>query len=554
MSKSKNILFVNLPPVSPELSNTDDATSALHLLPPIGLLYLADSIKDKEYIKSYGCVDFALYDYGHLANKKDIQRFVHKQLLDGTTEKPDIIAVSLMFSSAYDFFQLIISEIKKCWEDSIIVVGGVHATNTVEYLLLNNSEIDYVVCGEGEEAFSELIKNIACENEANILGVHSKDNIKKTQDNHFEITKFVDNINIDFSKYSDLIDMDKYTHQSSLFSLSKTSIDVRSFAIMASRGCPGRCTFCVAHTVHGRKSRWRDIQNAIDEIYWLNSTYGVTKFYLMDDNFVPKRKAIELFDALSKINIENFEIVIQNLSITYTDYEIIDAIASAKISNIAFGIESGSKEVQKRIKKFLNLDKTIDLVRYSQSKGLNVRGFFIIGFPEESVDEMEQTFEYAKKVGADWSSFSVAVPLPGSEMYYDFVSLGYIEDGPISWKATTIRDRIFDCKEISAEEIKEMAYKANLSVNFINNPSILKKDYDNAERIFLNFIKSFDFHIFAHDCLRRIYKEKKDFQKEKEVVQKMKELLLSNNKAKSFVKYFDMFDDEGSFLEAEATF
>ena len=119
-------------------------------------------------------------------------------------------------------------------------------------------------------------------------------------------------------------------------------------------------------------------------------------------------------------------------------------------------------------------------------------------------------------------------------------------------KATTIRDRVFDSKEISAEEIKEMAYRANLSVNFINNPSILKKDYDNAERIFLNFIKSFDFHIFAHDCLRRIYKEKNDIQKEREVVMKMKELLSSNEKAKSFEKYFDLLDDNGRFLETEA--
>ena len=313
---------------------------------------------------------------------------------------------------------------------------------------------------------------------------------------------------------------------------------------MTSRGCPNHCIFCAAHTVHGRTPRWRDIQNVVDEIYWLNSTYGVTKYYLFDDNFVPKSKALELFNALSDIDIPNFEIVIQNMSINATDFDIIDAITACKITNIAFAIESGSKKIQKKIKKNVLLNKAFDLVKYSQSKGLNVRCFYIIGFPGETIEDMKETFEYAKRLGANWSTFSVASPIPGTEMYGEFIRLGYIEDGPISWRTATIRDRVFDTKEIDRKEIKELAYRANLDVNFVNNINIKNGDYESAEIIFSNFIKLYDFHIFAYDSLRRIYKETGKVQKEKEIIDKMRSILTSNKKAHSFRKYFDFLDTD----------
>ena len=74
------------------------------------------------------------------------------------------------------------------------------------------------------------------------------------------------------------------------------------------------------------------------------------------------------------------------------------------------------------------------------------------------------------------------------------------------WTGTSIRDRTFDTKEISKEEIKELAYRANLKVNFISNINIKNLDFKNAETIFSNFVQIYDFHIFAYDCLRRIYK------------------------------------------------
>ena len=193
------------------------------------------------------------------------------------------------------------------------------------------------------------------------------------------------------------------------------------------------------------------------------------------------------------------------MSINATDSKIIDAIASVGINTLTFAIESGSKVTQNKIKKWVNLDRAEELCRYSQSKNLNVRAMYVIGFPGETISDMEETFQYAKKLGADWATFSVAAPIPGTEMTDQFVELGYVEDGPISWAGCTYRERGFDTKEISKEDVKELAYRANLNVNFVNNINIKRRDFKNAETIFSNFVKQYSFHIFAHDCLRRVY-------------------------------------------------
>jgi tRNA A37 methylthiotransferase MiaB len=544
-NKPLDILFVNLPPISPVLSENPDPTSSSHLFPPLGILSLASGIRDCKSVASMKCADFTIYNLDKFETYGDLELFVENTMREiaGNTA-PSVISISLVFSSAYDFFQLICNAVSRCWKDAIVIVGGIHASNTVAHCLENNPSVDYVLCGEGEVAFPLLLEAISAGIEPEITGVHSRTNIKRGLTTPYELAKHVENLDIDFTIYPKILDMDLYTRKMSLFSLSKTTLEVNSFAMMASRGCPGRCTFCAAHTVHGRRPRWRSLENVLAEIRWLNTEYGVTKIYLMDDNFVPRQKALDLFSALANIGIPGFEIVIQNLSINNTNHDLIDAIVNVGINNVAYAIESGSPAVQKRIKKLVDLEKAVDIVAYSKSKGLNVRCFYIIGFPSETRAEMQETFEYARRIGANWSNFNVAMPIPGSEMYAEFVSMGLIEAGPKSWGATSIRDRVFDTPEISATGIKEMAYRMNLDMNFIRNINIQEGDYTNGKTIFENFVKSFDFHIFAYDCLRRIAMLTGNYKDAGRILRHMKHLMETNPKSQAFRSYFDLLDAE----------
>ena len=552
--KLPEVLLVSLPPVSPSLTHTADATIASHVLPPLGIQYLVDAMFRTGSAETVRFIDFALTDFSATTYQGAMEELVEAALLsEQRGAVPDVLGVSLLFSSSYDFFKLVVAAARRIWSGVVIVVGGIHASNTVAFVFSDNPEVDVVVCGEAEAALPEFLQSLACGETRDIRGVHTRSNLKTSADGKFEMTALLEDIDLDFTNYSRVLDMDLYTGRTSLFSLSKSSLNVKSFAVMGSRGCPVHCTFCAAHTIHGHSARWRTIDNITAEIRWLHDRYGVTKIYLMDDTFVPKRKAIELFTALAELDIPDFEIVIQNLSINHTDYEIIDAIARMKINNIAFAIETGSVVVQKRIKKFCNLDRAIELVRYCQKLKLNVRCFYILGFPGESITEMKETFDYAMRCGADWSTFSVAVPLPGSEMYDEFVAMGCIEDGPSSWSATTCRDRLFDTPEISASDIKSMAYAATLDVNFVHNATILSGDLDNARVIFSNFVKSLDFHLFAFDCLRRICLLSGDEAGARNHLEHMRHLMRTNEKTQSFRNYLHMLDKEVQAYLSDST-
>jgi radical SAM superfamily enzyme YgiQ (UPF0313 family) len=545
--KKENILLISLPNGAVK----GDYNSSRYVFPPMGLLCLADRCA-VDYVDKVEILDFNLFDYSSCATTSDYENLIRKELLRiSMLVNFNIVGISVMFSSSHGFFTIVSRMVRETLKNSVIVCGGIHATNVAGFILGSQEEIDYVICGEAENAFPKLIENIASNNFKSIPGVHSKQDIQITDNGKPIVTKPVEDIDIDYNKYKNALDVELYANNTSLFSLSKTDIQVKSFAIMASRGCPMHCVFCAAHTVHGHKPRWRSVENVRDEIMNLYENNGVSKFYLMDDNFVPKSKTLELFDMLSTIQIPDFEVVIQNMSVNHTDFDIIDSIARAKINYIPLAIETGSAEMQKKIKKYCDLDKAVELIKYTRAKGLNVRCFYIIGFPNETIEQMNETIDFALKAGADWSTFSVAVPLPGTEMYDQFMTLGYIEDTPDSWGAATIRDRVFDTAEISANTIIDMAYEANLKINFINNIQIREGKYDDARIIFSNFIQSFGFHIFAHDALRRIYRLSHDFDNERKELDIMKHLLMTDDRSLQMMKYSHLLDEDarGSLLE-----
>lgn len=545
MSNMKNdVLFINIPPIN-ILAPKADATAASHIFPPLGLLCLAEKLLQCPNIHKAKCLDYQLFDYSDACDQKEYRKVISQILADFIEKhgiKPQCVCVSLMFSSSYDFFHIVIDVIRETIPKAIIICGGVHASNEPRFIL-NHEPIDYVICGEGEFVLPVLIESI---HDGNFLpsmkGVYDQRKINETLT--IEFTELAGDLDIDFTSYDKVVNMEDYVNRTSLFSLTCQSIQAKAFGVMASRGCPMRCTFCAAHTVHGHRPRWRSMKNICDEILFLHEKYGVNKIYLMDDNYFPKQKAIELFTKLSNLPIRDLDVVIQNMSINHTDFEIIDAVKNAGISYLPFAIETGSQEMQKKIKKYCDLNKAAELVKYAQGVGLSVRCFYIIGFPGETKEQMQQTIDFAEKVRADWSTFSVACPLPGSEMYAEFVKMGCIENSPEFWGTTTIRDRVFDTVEISASELKEMAQIANLTVNFVNNPLISEGRFHDAEIIFKNFLCSFDFHLFAHDALYRIYKHTGRITEASEILETMKELLLNNKKSQGFLKYLYLLEAE----------
>jgi anaerobic magnesium-protoporphyrin IX monomethyl ester cyclase len=498
------VLLVNLPVVayhSLEEMVTSNNTDVNKLVMPLGLMYLSSYLKKERPGKDQiSILDYNLHcrDIGRYQSVQEFAYHVPKQELLHTTEV-DIIGVSLNFSTSYRFFAEASAVLKAQFGTEVkIIVGGSHATNTTAQLLELES-VNHVARGEAERGFASYVEQMEAQQRINVVGIYGRDTARLDVPlENCEPIVDLDDIPLpDF----DLIDMETYTGFSERKRLMGSSPEgARSATLMTSRGCVFRCTFCASHTISGRTMRYRSDANVLKEIDHLYRRYGVTLFIPEDDLFTAnKPRVLSLLAQIRRLDIPNFEIQFPNaLSINTLNEPVMDALIDSGMAVAQLAIESGSPYVQKHIiKKNCKLDKAIEVVRYLKSKDIIVRCYYVMGFPDETLDQLNQSIEYAKNLGADWSSFNIATPLVGTEMYQQYVDRGVIKDGSELWSQASYARRTFDTPEFSADFINDFVYRANLQVNFLHNPNLENGRPDIAIKLFSDVLESFPWHIFA---------------------------------------------------------
>ena len=202
-------------------------------------------------------------------------------------------------------------------------------------------------------------------------------------------------------------------------------------------------------------------------------------------------------------------------------------------------VESGSQYVQnKLINKRAKLSRVKPLVDYLHGKDIVVKLIFILGFPEETTELMHETIDFARDMGADWCIFNIATPLLGTPMYDQFVEKGYIGKdvdviGDIDFKV-----RNFDTNEITATELNDLAYEANLDINFLNNRELRQGHYSKAVGMFEEIVSKYHFHIFGLICLRKCYLKMGNTAELDRVQSQIEKLLVNNHNAKQMIHKF----------------
>ncbi len=540
---NQNVLFVN-PPSIPfadlEKSFSKENLNLQTIAMPMGLMYISSYLKEHNNVGEIGIIDYAL-EANNIISYGSIEQFIVKFATNEVSFVPDIIAFSLIFSTAHPFFNYCIPILKSKWPQAVIVVGGTHATNCTPKLLLNR-DVDYVLRGEGEIGFSKLVQQISEGQEINVKGVYSRANIDKIS--LLELGDIA--IDLDELPYPDwnLVDMSAYTGARGRSRQIGEPEDHKIATILTTRGCPFKCTFCSGHTVKGRQVRYRSTENITKEVKELYNRYNVTTFIPEDDLFTAKEeRVVNLLRELKALNIPNYEMQFPSgLSVNTLNEQIIDALieASMKFTNLA--IESGSEYVQKYvIKKNCNLKKAPRLVKYLREKGVMVRIYYILGFPSETKEQMRETIEYAKALGADWSVFMIATPLIGTEMYDQFVQLGYIKDDIEMWSKAFYQERSFDTPEISAVELNELSYQANLEVNFFHNPNKESGRFEKAIDIYNDICIAYPFHIVAWYCIMECYLKMGKIDEAQKIYDTIFMQIDSDKRsAEMFTKYGDM--------------
>lgn len=339
--------------------------------------------------------------------------------------KPDIVGISALtveyrrcVHKSYEVVKSVDSNIKT-------VMGGVYPTLSLE-IAIKDENVDYFVCGEGEERLVALVKAIEFGK-----GFDDIDGLSYSKNGESGYTTSLVKNSVDdldktpFPDYS-VFDMKKY-----MFYGQKCTqnFQFRQFPVAAtitSRGCPYKCIFCSSNRIYGLPIRYRSAQNVLAEIDMLVKDYGVREMIFVDDSFLQsKSRAKEImrglidrkYDLLWKSN---------NLAIFHMDDEILDLMKESGCYQLSVSIESGNPKTLKLIKKPLRLDKIQNAIEKIKELDIELISNFVIGFPGETIDDIRVTFKYAEEIDIDYVLFSVATPLPATELYETSKKMNYL--------------------------------------------------------------------------------------------------------------------------------
>lgn len=331
---------------------------------PVGLCYI------QAYLDSKG-IKSKIFDLEGSLVEKFMEEFMQY--------KPEIVGITC-FTDNRTFVFSLVKKLKEINSKTIIVLGGHHADAMADQIL-KNFPVDYIVKGEGEIAFYDIVKNKP--KEKIIVG------------------KPVSNLDeLPFPSYRDL-NMHQYKWE------GKPSYD-----LVTSRGCPFSCTYCSSSEFWGHKWRFRSPKNVVDEIESVVKK-GITHFRIVDDNFtMDKNRAIEICKEILKRKLK-IEFWIQS-RVSSVDYELALWLKNAGCYLIAFGIESGSNEILKNINKMYSLKQIYSACNACKGAGIKINAYFMVGNKGETWKTINESAKVIRNIRPDTIGVSIMQIYPGT--------------------------------------------------------------------------------------------------------------------------------------------
>ncbi len=364
-------------------------------LPPLGLLYVAASLRDEG--AEVVVIDSALEKY----NYKDIRRIIEKS-------NPDIVGTTSFTEFRFESFRLL-SLAKEVSEKIITIIGGPHVSLTPDDTMNNQKDIDILVRGEAEITIKEIFK--ALKNKQPLSAIEGISYRHGGSVIHNDPRPMIEDIDSISFPARELLPMERYKFR--LKVPGKGMLE--TYHIMTSRGCPFACSFCATSRLAGRKWRARSPENILKEVKLLIEKYKAEAIWFYDDTFnMNKDRLIRLCELIEKNRLHfNFTC---SLRLDLADRELLTRLKEAGCFSVFYGIESISdKIISAGLGKKLNFDMLEKNSRILDELGIIKMPSYIIGFPEETYDEAKATIDFMKKHGGR-PALSFMRIYPGTEI------------------------------------------------------------------------------------------------------------------------------------------
>ena len=446
MTKKPKILLIN-PPI------TGDISAGIYTVKvPLGLAYIAS------YLEKHG---FDLKIIDSMAYYDEIKKISDDKYRVGMKEEeiikqikkeqPDIVGISCTYT-IYEKDAVRIAKLVKENSKALVVFGGAHSSANFP-TVLKHKEVDIITKGEGETVFLDIAKNFGTKKLWSVPGTIVKVNGKMKVNKPAKYIQDLDEIPFPARH---LLPMDKYLkHPQNWFSNMRGP----TAEIMSSRGCPFQCIFCSIHTVWGRKWRARSAKNVVDEVEHMIKKYGVREFRFFDDNITwDKKRIIKICDEIIKRKLNIRWDTPNGVAIATLNEEVLTKMKKSGYYRIVMGIESGSEKTLRFMRKPVVLSKAKEIIKICNKLGIWTWSTFVIGFPNEDMNEIQKTIDFAKHSGLNFATFYVAQPYPGTEMYEIYKKEGLLKEGMKTGSSVT--NTQYDTKHFTADELRELQKKA----------------------------------------------------------------------------------------------
>ncbi|HWR27228.1 MAG TPA: radical SAM protein [Candidatus Thermoplasmatota archaeon] len=371
------------------------SSTSTSMLPPISLPTL------KGFIKTKTTHNAKILDL--LFHGKDWQQRVLEEI---KKEKPDLIGFSML---SFNYQAILgIARFIKQHSTIPIIAGGVHVILSPQEVL-SNQEIDIVCIGEGEYVLKELLDNSL--NRSGVDGIWYKEKGEIMKNKPRQLITDLDELAFP--------DFDDFDIQKCLF------IYNNHLSIMASRGCPYSCSYCNNHalrrTLKGTYVRFRSVENVIEEIDVRITQYydkGFRYFYFFDDTFILNKDYVLKF--CKQFKEKGFHKLLRwnvNIRANLVTDELMKALKDAGCYQVRMGIESGNEFIRNTIyHRGMANQEIYDAVDIIKKNNLQLRLYFMVGAPQETIEMMHESLRMAQSLNADEIFFGVLYPLPGTDI------------------------------------------------------------------------------------------------------------------------------------------
>lgn len=441
----KKIIAINSP-----IFENKDVKNNEDYLPPLGIGIIVSSLDeyDIEFIDS-------------IADNLSLQEVLSKI----NAIKPDFILINIFTTN----FLLIKKIVENISINTHWIIGGLSTKSLYNEIFKwkTNNLID-IIYGDGELIVNDIINSSLREQP------NKKDNSKR----YFLINKT--------SKYY-VKDISEENLNREIFK-NEPQINIHNepeISIYTSRGCPYNCAYCVAASSRNRDLgivRRKNSNRIIAELNEIKTIYPkVTAIRVLDDLFLSNKQSFN--EATLIFNSFNFSwrAMCHIKSINSIEDKVLENIKDSGCSELFIGIESGSPQILKRIHKTDNIDTILKSVERVLKFGISVKGYFICGFPNETVDDLRKTYELATKLtdfakkhkGKFRNSTFQFRPYYGTELYDDIVAVNNFSKDSILYNVKisdsinkNVRDKSFNFDSgnyslISDEELNNYIKKMN---------------------------------------------------------------------------------------------